>query len=178
MRFPCFSSSDCEDELDVVGDQVGNLFPSCISAGDARNHDSRPFHWSTLKKHRSGLFWDQKKKHPSVTTNIISRRHVPPMWHEKTEDITQFDGYRVCATRRKQRTALHDGVQVTAELQRCQLTIQPAFENADRAFLFFQHCCIFFVFACRPNIPVFFCEMCGRICKRKAPQKKIVTKKR
>ena len=39
-----------------------------------------------------------------------------------------------------------------------------AFECADSAFLFHQHClfsCLFFVF--RPNAPLVFVKMCGRI---------------
>ena len=63
--------------------------------------------------------------------------------------------------------------------KRCQVTIQSAFEYADTAFLFIQHCCIFvFCFAFRPNVLSFFakivagltrkCTVKGEIWSRKA----------
>ena len=55
----------------------------------------------------------------------------------------------------KKGTALHDGIgssmfffQVTAEIQKCQLTLQPASEYADGAVLRTQRCCIFVFFFC------------------------------
>ena len=48
------------------------------------------------------------------------------------------------------------------------MKIRPAFEYADSAFLFIQHCCIFVLFCILADCPsrffffFFFCEICGR----------------
>ena len=65
----------------------------------------------------------------------------------------------------------------------CQLTIQSAFEYAESAFLFIQHCCIFvffFVpFSFRSNVPLvlFFHEICDRIDNEMSRKRKCWSRK-
>ena len=59
------------------------------------------------------------------------------------------------------------------------MTIQPAFEYADCAFLFIQHCCIFeFFFHFGRIAPLVLFEICGRIGNEMPRKRKMLVTKR
>ena len=110
-----------------------------------------------------------------VAAFFLSQKNAPVRDHEKncrtcspdvirkTQEITKIDGYRRAS-------------------KECQLTIQPEFEFADRAFLFLHHCCICVFFSNFGRMSLsfffFFFEICGRIsnemfCRRNS----LVTKR-
>ena len=116
---------------------------------------------------RCGLFPVPEKMHRSVTTRIL----LPDMFvrcnTRKHGKLRNFDGYCFCVRQdAKKGTALHDGVgsltffRATRQqsFKGSQLTIQPAFEYADRAYfvhstpLYFS--CLFLHFG---RMPFSFC---------------------
>ena len=158
-------------------------------AAEAAEHSSKQHseteQWSRAV--RRGLFFLSHTMHRSVATKIL----LPDMFFRcDTKNIgnyENFDGYRFCATRRKKkgpRSAMaldrRCFFQVTAEIQKCQLTLQPASEYADGADLPAQQCCIFvfFFFSFRPNAPLVFCEIYGRIGNEVSRKRKTLVTKR